>query len=272
MPIVALRRRMTNAADDAAVLDRELGALRANIAARRAEADQLERDSGRIPELEATAKAAALRAPGAPPAGSRGIGGAAGAGSRGRGQCDDHRGVISRGGGARRGRRRRQHPQAVYGGLVLPDLVAAFVGEQQQIWAAAWAPPIPPPVPVPSKPLRPGEPPPPSGVQYQGLALPSSGPVLEPHQFPPTVISPEAARRREHAKPPPPATSLVPPLRTPRNDPEPAADSGARLINILRGSVALDDGRLCGIGDRVAVALAEAERLVLRGAADFVRS
>jgi hypothetical protein len=308
MQLVSLRRRVTEAADGAAVLDRELGALRADIAARRAEADQLEhdwlrasdqaeaeaiaarrrellrtvkRDSGRIPELEAqlaAAKAAALRARlahhrqavaalVAPLA--RALEAAAEANAtiiaaRAAAVAELGEAVVA-----------ANIPQAVYGGLVLPDLVAAFVREQQQIWAAAWVPPPPPPVPVPSKPLRPGEPPPPTGVQYQGLALPSSGPVLEPSQFPPGIETPEAARRREALEraPPPPAVAAPPrSRRAPRKDPAPAADSGNRLIRILRPGVTHIDGTQCAINDEIALPADLAIQLCRSGAADIVGS
>jgi hypothetical protein len=303
LKVVALAKRMASRTDDPGAVERELAELRADIALREAEAARLEaewlaapdqaaaeeiaarrseisrmvaRDNARIPELEvrlAAVKAAALRerivhhrkmvgALVAPLA--RALETAAETNSaiiNPRQAAIDELGerlVI------------QNIPLAHFAGLVLPDLVEAFVAEQAKIWSAPWRPPEPPPVPVPSSKrlLRADELPPSHGT-IRTIARPGTGPALD--KLPPTAESQEAARRRLAEKPqPPPAAPPVPPMRPPRRDPPPAAGSGKKLVRILRGSVELADGFQCRIGDVVALAAKEAERLVLNGAGDFV--
>lgn len=82
-----------------------------------------------------------------------------------------------------------------------------------------------------------------------------------------TTMGPRVAPEPEA----PPVRQIAAPQRTPGRPPlREVAEPGKALIAIIRSGVQLDDGRQLRTGDRVALAMTDAQRLVQAGAADFL--
>jgi hypothetical protein len=88
---------------------------------------------------------------------------------------------------------------------------------------------------------------------------------------------PKPQQAKPQAKPP--AARRVPirqAVPVPRPAPRPPfrdeAVSGQKLLDIIRGSIELPDGRLATLGDRVALEAAVARKLVEAGCAEYVET
>lgn len=251
-----LKRIAGGAEDDPAAIERVLGELRAKIAQHQAEAEQLslewvsadssdaaeqidrrrrealrlaQRDTARLPVLEArllAAKAEQLAAALARHRGimralfprlQRAIEAAAAVqveviSARNAAIAELGEGLVS-----------QQLPPLVFLGFILPDLVALWSAEQARIWSAE--PPRPPAAPRP----QPEKPAPVKAISV--------------------------------------APAAPPPRRPLRQDPPPG--EGECAIVFTRGGVELPDGAQAMVGDRLNVRVDEARTDLLRGAADY---